>query len=145
MTTAVTQDKDFLVKILVDNLKWSHGSLNSFKLEELQQLYEYILDGYKIFKAKSHEQSFTISLTIPKKVSDMMGLEYGDLFRVKGNADKRQVILYKEEKGRLKLGANRKIIFPVLVAQKKLLKGNDDTMILVKNERIILKSFTYMQ
>ena len=144
MTTAV-QDKSFLVKILVDNLKWSYGSLNSFKLEELQQLYEYILDGYKIFKAKTSEQSFTVSLTIPKKASDFLNLEYGDLFRVKGNADKRQVILYKEEKGRLKLGKNRKIIFPVLVAQKKLLKGNDDTMVLVKGDKIILKSFTHMQ
>jgi len=144
LTTAV-QDKSFLVKILIDNLKWSHATLNSFKVEELQELYTYILEGCKIFKAKASVQGFSINITLPKKASDYLGLEYGDLFRIKGNIDKQQVILYKEEKGRLKLGKNRKISFPVLVAQKKLLKGNDDTMILVKGDKIILKSFTSMQ
>ncbi|MGG0308321.1 hypothetical protein ABEY43_07095 [Priestia megaterium] len=144
MTTAV-QDKDFLVKVLVSNLNWSHGSLNSFKLEELQQLYTYVLEGYKIYKAKVGTQGFSVTITIPKKAADMLDLEYGDLFSIKGNFHKREVILIKAEKGSIKLGKNRKIIFPVLVSQKKLLKENDEAMVLIKGERIILKSFTHMQ
>jgi hypothetical protein len=144
LTTAV-QDKSFLVKILVDNLKWSHGSLNSFRLEELQQLYTYVLEGYRIYKAKAGTQNYCVNITVPKKAADLLNLEYGDLFSIKANLHKREVILIKAEKGTIKLGKNRKINFPVLVSQKKLLKENDETMVLVMGNRIILKSFTHMQ
>lgn len=145
MTVDVTTDKEFLINTLVHNLKWSYNALNSFKLEELIKLYTYVKDGYLICKAKTSSRDHVTSITIPKRICVELGLTYGDRFNVKVNVKNREVVLEPSIKGKLKLGKANKIVLPVVISAKKLLKDNDDTMVMLKDDRIILKSFSYMQ
>ncbi|AKO91982.1 hypothetical protein BEH_07640 [Priestia filamentosa] len=145
MTVAVTTDqRDMLINKIKLYIKWPISIFNSFDTDELHNLYTYINEGYTVHKAKVRGNTRSITLRLPKAVTEELGLTYGDRFNLKGNTS-RMVILEPYISGKLKLGTSNTINFPALLAAKQLLKPADDTLIVVKDGRIFLKSFTYMQ
>lgn len=147
--TAATQikklEKGLLIKILRENLNWSESHLKSFTEESLNEIYDYILDGYTLSKIKSSTDGYLVYIRIPTKVQELLNIKYADYYDIKVNLHKKEVILYKGEKNRIKVRSDMKVALPYNLVEKNLLKGKDDTMVLVKGDRIVFKSFSYMQ
>ncbi|MCP1159263.1 hypothetical protein [Bacillus infantis] len=144
--TAATQtkklEKGLLIKILRENLNWSECYLKSFTEDSLNDIYDYILDGYLVAKAKTKAEG---TFRIPKKVQEALNIKYGDYYDIKINLHRKEIILYKGEKNRIKVGVGMMVCLPYRLIEKNLIKGSDDTMVLVKGDKIVLKSFSYMQ
>ncbi|MGZ9868175.1 hypothetical protein ACU3L3_07110 [Priestia endophytica] len=146
MTVAITMDqREHIIKKIKVHLNWSISIFNSFKTEELHNIYTYIKQGYTVHKAKVSGNIREIKLRIPKAVVNELGLTYGDRFNIRGSTTSHKVLLEPYISGSLKLVKNNIIYFPPLVAAKQLLKPSDDTLIVVKEGRIYLKSFSHMQ
>ncbi|MED3562305.1 hypothetical protein [Bacillus xiapuensis] len=145
MTVATKQEKTFLVKVLQQSLKWSESQLRSFTEDSLNEIYEYLLDGYVIAKAKTNNSHmYNIYITIPKVIRDYMGINKSEWVDILVNLHKKEIVLDRNKENRIKI-KNKGIYLPYKLAEKNLLKANDDTAVIAKGDKIILKSFTYFQ
>lgn len=146
MKVATKQDKTFLIKVLQNSLGWSESQLRSFREESLNELYDYLLKGHVITKAKSNNKDFYyIVLRIPNKAMEHMDINKNERFDILINIHRKEIILDRNKVNRIKVCNQNKIYLPYKLAEKNLLKPNDDTVIICKGDRIILKSFTYFQ
>lgn len=146
MKVATKQDKTFLIKVLQNSLGWSESQLRSFREESLNELYDYLLKGHVITKAKSNNKDFYyIVLRIPNKAMEHMDINKNERFDILINIHRKEIILDRNKVNRIKVCNQNKIYLPYKLAEKNLLKPNDDTAVISKGNRIILKSFTYFQ
>lgn len=145
MTVTTKHEKTFLVKVLQQSLKWSESQLRSFTEDSLNEIYEYLLDGYVIAKAKTNNSHmYNIRVRMPKAIIDYMGIEKIEWFDILVNLHKKEVVLDRNKNNKIRI-KNNAIYLPYKLAEKNLLKGNDDTAVIATGDKIILKSFTYFQ
>ena len=143
-------ERDQLVQLIQNRTKWSEHSLRAFKYESLQEIYEYIVDGYSIHKAKimTVNGSYVVKVRIPKAIVTELGLSYGDYFGMTAYIINKELILDPNYKARnsVKMISNNTIHLPGSIIEKNLLRKNDDVLVRVDDEgRIVLKSFTFYQ
>lgn len=143
-------EKDQLVKLLTYRLNWTRSILKSLSKESLYQIYKHVLKRNPVFKAKVSEKSSEnkLSLYLPKELRDLCNLKAGDRVIIdKANFMEKEVYIHFSQKGNLKISSTGSIHLPCSLADKKLLKGNDDALLVFdkKNNRISVKSFSFMQ
>ncbi|PLR72161.1 hypothetical protein [Bacillus sp. UMB0728] len=146
--TAATQikklDRSYLVDILNHRLGWSESHLRGFSDKSLNELYEYVQDGYLVTKAKTRTDSYLVYFRLPKKVTEALDISYGDYFDCKYHSEKKLITLHRG-KNKIKVRSNMMIALPYSLVNSNVLVASDDMLMLVKDDRIILKSFSYMQ
>ncbi|WP_218970413.1 hypothetical protein [Cytobacillus gottheilii] len=140
-----TLDKELLVDLLQKRLKWAEGHLQAFSPESLKYIYKNVLQGHMVAKAKANTDGYIIKFTVPKQIVEAMGYRYGDYFDIKVNLDRREVVLLTEGENKVRLGRSNLVTLKYSFAEKRLLKGNDDMLLILKGDKLILKSFSYMQ
>jgi len=146
MTVTIEYTKKEMVHKLNKLLGWSTSILNSFKEEELHNIHNELKEDNIVKKAKVRVDNYKVmQFKVPTHIGDALNLTYGDWLKVRVNVKTNELILYKAPKGNLKVGAGRVIRFPVIISAKQLLKPNDDAMIVLKDNRIHMKSFFNMQ
>lgn len=142
---AVADNKEFLVNTLKESLNWSESIVKSFSLESLKGIYDLLLNRNPIYKAKVTNHKYKLSMVIPKKIREELGITYGDRFNIKLNLDKKELYIYIDDKGKYKVNDRGIIYLPILLAEKKVIKDKDDVMITVNGNKLTLKSFSYLQ
>lgn len=140
-----TLSKDSLINLLQGRLNWAESHLQSMSTESLNYIYKNILNGNLVTKAKANTSYNLIQFMIPAKVMEYLSLSYGDYFDVKVNLNSKEVILHKGKRNKIKVKQRNMVYLPYMLSEKKILKGNDDTLIIVKDGNITLKSFSYLQ
>ncbi|KMY49650.1 hypothetical protein [Peribacillus loiseleuriae] len=132
--------------MLKNNLSWSESILHSFTYDSLSNIYQYILDRKKVYKAKaSFSSRFSISLHLPKELRASKGLSNGDKCNSKFNIHKKKVYLDFTVNGTYDIYPTGKIVLPYALVEKGLMKAKDDSMLFCENGRITVKSFSVMQ
>lgn len=139
-----TLDKGLLVDLLQKRLKWAESHLQAFSPESLKYIYKNVLQGNMVAKAKANTDGYLLHFRLPKKVAEHIGFRYNDYFDIKANLHTKEIILYTHGKKKVKLGANNLVYLKGSLVEKRLLKGNDDMIIIVKGDKVILKSFSFM-
>ncbi|MCA1027069.1 hypothetical protein LCM23_13285 [Cytobacillus kochii] len=143
-TLEKTLDREVLIKLIHNKLRWSESIVRSLSEASLNEIYSYVIKGYLVTKVKTNTDGYVINMRIPKKIAVNYGIGYGDYFDIKVNLMKKEVLLLKIGRKEIKVKSNRFITLPVKLAEKKLLKGTDDTLVVAMEDRILLKSFSYM-
>lgn len=142
---AVADNKEFLVNTLKETLNWSESIVKSFSLDSLKVIYDLLLNRNPVYKAKVTNHKYKLSMVIPKKIREELGITYGDRFNIKLNLDKKELYIYITEEGKYKVNDRGIIYLPILLAEKKVIKDKDDVMITVDGNKLTLKSFSYLQ
>ncbi|MGK4040861.1 hypothetical protein AB0Y20_01070 [Heyndrickxia oleronia] len=142
---AVADNKEFLVNTLKESLNWSESIVKSFSLDSLKGIYGHLLNRNPVYKAKVTNHKYKLSMVIPKKIREELGITYGDRFNIKLNLDKKELYIYITEEGKYKVNDRGIIYLPILLAEKKVIKDKDDVMITVNKNKLTLKSFSYLQ
>lgn len=142
---AVADNKEFLVNTLKESLNWSESIVKSFSLESLKGIYDLLLNRNPVYKAKVTNHKYKLSMVIPKKIREELGITYGDRFNIKLNLYKKELYIYIDDEGKYKVNDRGIIYLPILLAEKKVIKDKDDVMITVNKNKLTLKSFSYLQ
>lgn len=142
---AVADNKEFLVNTLKETLNWSESIVKSFSLDSLKVIYDLLLNRNPVYKAKVTNHKYKLSMVIPKKIREELGITYGDRFNIKLNLDKKELYIYIVDEGKYKVNDRGIIYLPILLAEKKVIKDKDDVMITVDGYKLTLKSFSYLQ
>lgn len=142
---AVADNKEFLVNTLKEILNWSESIVKSFSLESLKGIYDLLLNRNPVYKAKVTNHKYKLSMVIPKKIREELGITYGNRFNIKLNLHKKELYIYINDEGKYKVNDRGIIYLPILLAEKKVIKDKDDVMITVDGYKLTLKSFSYLQ
>lgn len=139
-------EKGQLVKLLKFSLGWTESILRSFPLDTLTELYDKVLSGDKIYKARITENSQrSIAMHFPKGIVEESGFTYGDRFDYKIKPISKEVHMVFVKNGRNKFVGNSKLALPYKLVESGMMRSKDDVMLYLQGDRIIMKSFSYLQ
>lgn len=138
--------KEQLIKLINGNLNWSESSIRSFSKDTLDLIYDRLLRREYVGKAKissklNHETRFYI----PVEIRNKYGIGYGSRFNIKLNPFKKELYLDFVSNGKYKVGTKGMLRLPYQLFEKRIIKEKDDTLLLFDDNRLTIKSFTFLQ
>ena len=144
--TEVSLEKDQLVKLLKFSLGWTESILKSFTPENLKKIYSMRVAGESIYKARVTQTKLRgIAMHFPKGIVEESGFGYGDRFDYKIKPISKEIHMVFCEGGRNKFVGNKTLNLPYKLVENGMIKPKDDIMLYLEDDRIIMKSFSFLQ
>jgi hypothetical protein len=122
---------------------WSESIINSFRTDSLLYIKDNIIHRNNIYKSKTYERFGALTMRVPTPLARKRKIKNGQRFDLKYTMDKK-LFIYFNDLGQYKI-SNETIYFPSYITNKKLIKENDDTLIIDHDDKLEIKSFYYLQ
>jgi len=145
MAVGTQLDKELLIKLVQSKTMWSESLLRSLSADSLSMIYKYILKKHTIAKSSIKYNRSTLPFIVPSHIRNELGLSKGDRFGIVTRRFENEVILDPELPFEVKMRYDNIVQLPGILYDKKFFREKDDVFVRVEGNRIILKSFTYLQ